>query len=94
VLPLGGIRQDEVPMITIDISEDIKLPPFYVLARWSGPEDLRDAEREEAAAAGVTAHNAFSMGLAYNSRRDAEKVARCLAHRFGVPIGIVGCFLA
>jgi hypothetical protein len=43
VLPLGGIRRDEVPMI--DISEDIKLPPFYARARWSGPDDLRDAEK-------------------------------------------------
>jgi hypothetical protein len=62
--------------------------PFWMLVRWEGKEDLCDAEREEAAKLGITDFDDFGLGLCYNRKEDAEKIAAAMTHRFGITFGI------
>jgi hypothetical protein len=65
---------------------------FWMLVRWGGPKDIREAECEEAAAAGVTDFDNDGMGLCYNRKDDADAVARRMAVRFGIEFDIWGAW--
>jgi hypothetical protein len=78
-------------MYVIDLSKTTDQSPFWQLTRWfTHPENVVDAEREEASAAGVTDFDDFGIGLAYNRQSDAETVAKAMAKRFNQPFGVYG----
>jgi hypothetical protein len=66
------------------------IAPFWKLMRWDGPDDLCEAEREEAAAAGVTDLDDFGAGLCFYNEADALKVAEAMAVTFGLTFGVMG----
>jgi hypothetical protein len=78
------------PTVQVDLSEHFKPAPFWMLTRWEGDNDLCEAEREEAAAAGVTDFDDAGFGLAFNRKEDADKVAVAMAARFSQPFGVYG----
>lgn len=76
---------------TTDLEHRFPDSRFWMLTRGSAAvQDVDAAEREEAAAAGVTEFDNFAFALTYHRVEDATAVAKRLARRFGEPFHVYG----
>lgn len=64
-------------------------PPFYMVTRDYGNDDLTAIEREIAGELGITDFDDFGFGLCLNRYGDARLVAQAIAARLDRTLGVV-----